>query len=50
MSSCEKLIAEFVQVANLGESIEKAVIIKNVSRSINDLNKRNIHKKFEQTT
>ena len=32
MSFCNKPIAECVQAANLGDGIEKAVMIKNLSR------------------
>ena len=36
MPSCDKPIAECVQATNLGEGIEKAVMIKNLSHLISD--------------
>ena len=36
MPSCDKPTAECVQAANLGEGIEKAVMMKNLSRLICD--------------
>ena len=36
MPSCDKPAAVCVQAANLGEGIEKAVIMKNLSRLISD--------------
>ena len=36
MSSCDNLTEECVQAANLEEGIEKAVMIKNLSRLISD--------------
>ena len=36
MCSCEKPTAECVQASNLGDGIEQAVMMKNVSRLISD--------------
>ena len=36
MPSCDKPIAECVQAASLGEGMEKAVMIENLSRLIGD--------------
>ena len=36
MPSCDNPIAECVQTTNLGEGIEKAVMIKNLSHLISD--------------
>ena len=46
MSSCDKLIAEYVQAANLGERIKKAVMIKSLSRLISDEIRANNLKKL----
>ena len=50
MSSCGNLIAEYAQAANLGERIEKAVMIKNLSRLISDEIRTNNVKKLWPTT
>ena len=51
MSSCDNLIAECVQAANLGEGIEKAVMIKNLSHLISDeIRTNNVKKPWPLTS